>query len=148
MLQLKKGLDAIFDVVYSEDPAIDAEKSDLDAYHETGDQKHLVCKEGMQPGIFKIRGLPREIFQETQSGLAGSGKQQMDALMECIRYGVVGVDNVAVGDDPFEVKLRDSKHGKCLTDASLDAFTDFQLAIQLTQHIRRLSQVSPKHVEA
>lgn len=147
MLQLKKGLDAVFECVYSKDPAIEGTSAeDLVAFHETGNWDCLTMKNGVKPAIFKIRGLPRQIFQETLNGLQSEGQARMDAVDECLRYGLVGIENAAVGEKPFEVTMRDSKHGKCLDDKSMEALTDTQLCIELAVRIRALSQVAPKHV--
>ena len=121
------------------DPAIDKENSDLIAYREHYDQKHLVIREDAEPTVFTLRHIPlREANKIKDSFTRFSVPTDSDdmndraetavalnqAYTEACRWGVVGWAGVRDADGN-EVKARTykrasgSKSYDVLTDAAL-----------------------------
>jgi hypothetical protein len=65
---------ATLDAVRLDDPAIDRENSDLDAYAKSRDLKHLKFTDGAKPVIFKIRQPVSAYVFDVLDRLTGSGR--------------------------------------------------------------------------
>lgn len=73
---------ATLDAVRLDDPAIDKDASDLEAYAKTRDVKHLKFLDGQRPVIFKVRQ-PSAVFTlDVLARLSGSGRV-MYAFQAC-----------------------------------------------------------------
>jgi hypothetical protein len=82
---------ATLDAVRLDDPAIDKEASDLDAYAKTRHVKHLVFKDGAKPVIFKVMQPSAAFTLDVLARLSGSGRV-MYAFQACVHEIVMPDD--------------------------------------------------------
>tara|TARA_B110000908_G_scaffold57895_1_gene70545 strand:+ start:1183 stop:1626 length:444 start_codon:yes stop_codon:yes gene_type:complete len=110
----------ILKVVSANDPAIDLEKSDLEAYQNGFDIKHLEFIEGELPTLFSIGTISFLKFAEIKDkhisfGLGDEGQQINTNLFgltaDMLRYSLKEVENL-----PFKIKIEKGR----LSEGTMD----------------------------
>ena len=108
------------EVVSTDDPAIDLKKSDVDAYKDSHDMKHLSFIEGEQPTVFHLGTITFMKFAEIKDkhisfdiGEAGQEiKTNLFGLTaDSLRYSLKKADNL-----PFPIKVERGR----LSDTTMD----------------------------
>lgn len=122
--QSRVPLNAI-EVISEHDDAVDREKSDMRAYRESGDRKHLVFVEGKQPTVFlcnfELKGM--EAAGIKNSMLGGKDDEGQPAVafgtwtFKVVKYALKDIQNPA--DVPDSDKLVYRKDDKGYTHDEL-----------------------------
>jgi hypothetical protein len=83
---------ATLDAVRLDDPAIDKDASDLDAYAKSRNPKHLKFHEGQKPVVFKVMQPSAAFTLDVLARLSGSGRV-MYAFQACVHEVVMPDDH-------------------------------------------------------
>lgn len=129
-----------FDHVYTDDPSIDLESTELDTkkYFQTFDRKFLPVRAGTTPTIFRIRPLSRRRF------IAISGMPAQDRPTATVSYGVTGVHNFRLpSGNMFVPEYTGMGQDLHMTGPSLDAIFDASLFSELMTVIMLASGLDP-----
>ena len=117
-----KALDRneVIEAVSVDDPAIDQNNSDIEAYKDSHDIKHLSFIEGEQPTVFHIGTISFMKFAEIKDkhisfDLGGDGQEIKTNLFgltaDALRYSLKKADNL-----PFKIKIERNR----LSDTTMD----------------------------
>lgn len=129
-----------FEHVYTEDPAVDNESTDLDVkrYFQSFDRKFLPVKPGTTPTLFRVRPLSRRRF------MAIANLPMADRPNACVAYGVIGVSNFRLPTGSlFVPEFTGSGADQHLTGPSLDQIFDPGLFAELMTVIMTASGLDP-----
>jgi len=110
----------VVEIISADDPAIDLDKSDIEAYKTSQDIKHLSFIEGEQPSVFHIGTISYMKFSEIKDRHIifdlGSGGQEIKTNLfgltaDALRYALKKADNL-----PFKLKVERGR----LSDTTMD----------------------------
>lgn len=127
--------------IWSMDPALDIEAEGfLDKWREAiavGKVSTLPLKEGLRPGVWKLRPLKRRTILEIATLKRGEHN------CELVAYGLVDVVGVSVNGRPLVLKTEKADGSDRLTRATLDSFYHTGLFEELGAAIIKLSHPDP-----
>jgi hypothetical protein len=110
----------ILKIVSIDDPAIEIEKSDIEAYKDSHDLKHLSFKKDEQPSMFHLGTISFMTFSEIKDrhisfDLASGGQEIKTNLFgltaDSLRYSLKKAENL-----PFQLKIERGR----LSDKTMD----------------------------
>lgn len=119
------------EVVSTNDPAIDLKKSDVEAYIDSHDMKHLSFIDGEQPTIFHMGTITFMKFAEIKdkhiSFDLGSEGQEINTNLfgltaDALRYSLKKADNL-----PFPIKVERGR----LSDTTMDKLARLSIVEEL-----------------
>lgn len=127
-------------VVYSGDPAIEAQMSNLDKYKETLDLQHLAFKGDSKPTYFTLKAVGNSAYRTAVAKAIEGGKEESEAAqsvefaMEFARVGIVKIENLFTEGDSFNFPSGMSKE----TFEKLP----IMVVMELANHVTKLSDVA------
>jgi hypothetical protein len=139
-----------YPVISQEDPAIDLEKSNIEEYKKTLDQKHLVFKLNEKPTVFwlkpltvhqraRINGALVSLLQ-TRPGNELTYKESYRAAEFQLRQTLSRVENCMFGDSEFKLNFDDEG---LVSSESMANLVSPDLIFELSNHVRDISQIPP-----
>jgi|TARA_Y100000296_G_C5144784_1_gene243086 hypothetical protein len=121
----------VVEVVSADDPAIDLDNSDLDAYKDSHDIKHLNYKKDEQPSVFHIGTISFMKFSEIKDrhisfDLGGNGQEIKTNLFgltaDALRYSLKKADNL-----PFKIRIERNR----VSDTTMDKLARLNIVEEL-----------------
>jgi len=108
-------------VVVSNDPAIDAEKSDFDKYRQDFDESHLCFIDGEEPTRFTLGTISYLKFQSIKDrfisfDIGDDGKQKIETNIFGLTSETLACSLKKVDNAPFDIKVVNNK----VSDQCLD----------------------------
>ena len=121
----------VVEVVSADDPAIDLDNSDLDAYKDSHDIKHLNYKKDEQPSVFHIGTISFMKFSEIKDrhisfDLGGNSQEIKTNLFgltaDALRYSLKKADNL-----PFKIRIERNR----VSDTTMDKLARLNIVEEL-----------------